>query len=98
MTFTSMKKDPVEDVFLTHLEMEFPEFRQISASIRGELSTRVHYFSNVFFDICVRMCFACVCAHLPSCICTQPSLTTSLSLIQRNQGRAQGRYAELLSR
>ncbi|XP_070684601.1 phosphoinositide 3-kinase regulatory subunit 6 [Pempheris klunzingeri] len=34
MTFTNMAKNPVEDVFLTHLEMEFPEFRQISASIR----------------------------------------------------------------
>lgn len=36
ITFTSMTKDPVEDVFLTHLEMEFPEFRQISASIRDK--------------------------------------------------------------
>ncbi|XP_059201221.1 phosphoinositide 3-kinase regulatory subunit 6 isoform X2 [Centropristis striata] len=34
ITFTSQTKEPVEDVFLTHLEMEFPEFRQISASIR----------------------------------------------------------------
>ncbi|XP_028423562.1 phosphoinositide 3-kinase regulatory subunit 6 isoform X3 [Perca flavescens] len=34
ITFTNTAKDPVEDVFLTHLEMEFPEFRQISASIR----------------------------------------------------------------
>ncbi|XP_068448546.1 phosphoinositide 3-kinase regulatory subunit 6 [Clinocottus analis] len=34
ITFTNMKRDPVEDVFLTHLEMEFPEFRRISASIR----------------------------------------------------------------
>ncbi|XP_042341394.1 phosphoinositide 3-kinase regulatory subunit 6 isoform X2 [Plectropomus leopardus] len=36
ITFTSMTKDPVEDVFLTHLEMEFPEFRQISASCRDK--------------------------------------------------------------
>ncbi|XP_056228898.1 phosphoinositide 3-kinase regulatory subunit 6 isoform X1 [Seriola aureovittata] len=36
LTFTSMTKDPVEDVFLTHLEMEFPEFRQISASVRDK--------------------------------------------------------------
>ncbi|XP_038569707.1 phosphoinositide 3-kinase regulatory subunit 6 [Micropterus salmoides] len=36
ITFTSMTKDPVEDVFLTHLEMEFPEFRQISASVRDK--------------------------------------------------------------
>ncbi|XP_044046290.1 phosphoinositide 3-kinase regulatory subunit 6 isoform X2 [Siniperca chuatsi] len=36
ITFTSMTRDPVEDVFLTHLEMEFPEFRQISASIRDK--------------------------------------------------------------
>ncbi|XP_068583835.1 phosphoinositide 3-kinase regulatory subunit 6 isoform X2 [Cebidichthys violaceus] len=36
ITFTSMTKDPVEDVFLTHLEMELPEFRQISASIRDK--------------------------------------------------------------
>lgn len=34
ITFTSMTKDPVEEVFLTHLEMEFPEFKQISASVR----------------------------------------------------------------
>ncbi|XP_034713320.1 phosphoinositide 3-kinase regulatory subunit 6 isoform X3 [Etheostoma cragini] len=34
ITFTNMAKDPVENVFLTHLEMEFPEFRQISASLR----------------------------------------------------------------
>ncbi|KAK1885624.1 Phosphoinositide 3-kinase regulatory subunit 6 [Dissostichus eleginoides] len=34
ITFTNMTKDPVEDVFLTHLEMEFPEFRRISASVR----------------------------------------------------------------
>ncbi|XP_022620681.1 phosphoinositide 3-kinase regulatory subunit 6 [Seriola dumerili] len=36
LTFTSMTKDPVEDVFLTNLEMEFPEFRQISASVRDK--------------------------------------------------------------
>ncbi|KAM9363846.1 phosphoinositide 3-kinase regulatory subunit 6 [Symphorus nematophorus] len=36
ITFTRITKDPVEDVFLTHLEMEFPEFRQISASIRDK--------------------------------------------------------------
>uniref|UniRef100_A0A4W6FQX7 Phosphoinositide-3-kinase regulatory subunit 6 n=1 Tax=Lates calcarifer TaxID=8187 RepID=A0A4W6FQX7_LATCA len=36
ITFNSMTKEPVEDVFLTHLEMEFPEFRQISASIRDK--------------------------------------------------------------
>ncbi|XP_054460663.1 phosphoinositide 3-kinase regulatory subunit 6 isoform X2 [Anoplopoma fimbria] len=34
ITFTNMTKNPVEDVFLTHLEMELPEFRQISASIK----------------------------------------------------------------
>lgn len=27
----------MEDVFLAHLEMEFPEFKRISASVRGEL-------------------------------------------------------------
>ncbi|XP_072239571.1 phosphoinositide 3-kinase regulatory subunit 6 isoform X2 [Leuresthes tenuis] len=36
ITFTNMTKDPVEDVFLTHLEIEFPEFRQISASVRDK--------------------------------------------------------------
>ncbi|XP_040892247.1 phosphoinositide 3-kinase regulatory subunit 6 [Toxotes jaculatrix] len=36
LTFNSTTKDPVEDVFLTHLEMEFPEFRQISASVRDK--------------------------------------------------------------
>ncbi|KAI3353071.1 hypothetical protein L3Q82_019636 [Scortum barcoo] len=34
--FTSTTKDPVEDVFLTHLEIEFPEFKQISASNRDK--------------------------------------------------------------
>ncbi|XP_029992944.1 phosphoinositide 3-kinase regulatory subunit 6 isoform X2 [Sphaeramia orbicularis] len=34
LTFTSLTKDPVEDVFLTHLDLEFPEFKQISASVR----------------------------------------------------------------
>ncbi|KAM3864735.1 phosphoinositide 3-kinase regulatory subunit 6 [Diretmus argenteus] len=29
--------DPVEDVFIAHLQMEFPEFKQISASLRGNL-------------------------------------------------------------
>lgn len=36
ITFTNVAKDPVEDVFLTHLEMAFPEFRQISASVRDK--------------------------------------------------------------
>ncbi|XP_034402041.1 phosphoinositide 3-kinase regulatory subunit 6 isoform X2 [Cyclopterus lumpus] len=36
ITFTNMKKVPVEDVFLTHLEMELPEFRLISASPRDK--------------------------------------------------------------
>lgn len=35
ITFTG-KKDPVEDVFLTHLEMDFPEVRPIAASVRGK--------------------------------------------------------------
>ncbi|XP_054607769.2 phosphoinositide 3-kinase regulatory subunit 6 isoform X2 [Nothobranchius furzeri] len=34
ITFTNPTKDPVDDVFLTHLEFEFPEFRQISSSVR----------------------------------------------------------------
>ncbi|XP_040000762.1 phosphoinositide 3-kinase regulatory subunit 6 isoform X2 [Xiphias gladius] len=36
LTFISMTKDPVEDVFLTNLEMEFPEFKQIPASVRDK--------------------------------------------------------------
>ncbi|KAM6940492.1 phosphoinositide 3-kinase regulatory subunit 6 [Xenentodon cancila] len=36
ITFASVEKDPVEDVFLTHLEMEFPEFKKISASIKDK--------------------------------------------------------------
>ncbi|XP_041642353.1 phosphoinositide 3-kinase regulatory subunit 6 isoform X2 [Cheilinus undulatus] len=32
--FTSITKDPVEDVFLTHLEIDFPEFRHILASMK----------------------------------------------------------------
>ncbi|MED6241014.1 hypothetical protein ATANTOWER_013506 [Ataeniobius toweri] len=36
ITFNSMTKDPVEDVFLTHLEIEFPEFKQISASVKDK--------------------------------------------------------------
>ncbi|KAM4750066.1 phosphoinositide 3-kinase regulatory subunit 6 [Anableps anableps] len=34
--FNSMTKDPVEDVFLTHLEIEFPEFKQIAASVKDK--------------------------------------------------------------
>lgn len=33
---TGASKDPVEDVFLTHLDIDFPEFRQISASVKGD--------------------------------------------------------------
>nr|XP_046266394.1 phosphoinositide 3-kinase regulatory subunit 6 [Scatophagus argus]XP_046266401.1 phosphoinositide 3-kinase regulatory subunit 6 [Scatophagus argus]XP_046266410.1 phosphoinositide 3-kinase regulatory subunit 6 [Scatophagus argus] len=36
ITFTRVTKDPVEDVFLTHLAMDFPEFRQISQSVRDK--------------------------------------------------------------
>ncbi|XP_061590624.1 phosphoinositide 3-kinase regulatory subunit 6 [Cololabis saira] len=36
ITFASAEKDPVEDVFLTHLEMEFPEFKHITASVRDK--------------------------------------------------------------
>ncbi|CAN9510537.1 unnamed protein product [Ophioblennius macclurei] len=36
MMFTQMTKEPVEDVFLTHLEMDFPEFKQISASAKDK--------------------------------------------------------------
>lgn len=31
------KEEVLEDVFLTQLEIDFPEFRQISVSMRGEL-------------------------------------------------------------
>lgn len=34
LTFTSLTKDCVEDVFLTHLQLEFPEFRHITMSVR----------------------------------------------------------------
>uniref|UniRef100_A0A3Q2Q7M3 Phosphoinositide-3-kinase regulatory subunit 6 n=1 Tax=Fundulus heteroclitus TaxID=8078 RepID=A0A3Q2Q7M3_FUNHE len=34
--FNRMTKDPVEDVFLTHLEIDFPEFKQISASVKDK--------------------------------------------------------------
>ncbi|KAK7929925.1 hypothetical protein WMY93_006320 [Mugilogobius chulae] len=34
INFSSMTKDSVEDVFLTHLEVEFPDFRHISASLK----------------------------------------------------------------
>nr|XP_040042642.1 phosphoinositide 3-kinase regulatory subunit 6 isoform X1 [Gasterosteus aculeatus aculeatus]XP_040042643.1 phosphoinositide 3-kinase regulatory subunit 6 isoform X1 [Gasterosteus aculeatus aculeatus]XP_040042644.1 phosphoinositide 3-kinase regulatory subunit 6 isoform X1 [Gasterosteus aculeatus aculeatus] len=40
ITFNAMSKDPVEDVFLTHLGMEFPEFRQISQSIKADKHKR----------------------------------------------------------
>lgn len=40
-----MTKEPVEEVFLTHLDMEFPEFRHIAASVRGKL------FLEVFFPV-----------------------------------------------
>lgn len=34
LNFASITKDSTEDVFLTHLELEFPEFRHISASLK----------------------------------------------------------------
>lgn len=40
ITFTSVTKDPVEEVFLTHLEMEFPEFKHILASVREKQKQR----------------------------------------------------------
>ncbi|XP_056265121.1 phosphoinositide 3-kinase regulatory subunit 6 isoform X2 [Pseudoliparis swirei] len=36
ITFTNQRKDPVEDVFLTHLEMELPDLRRISTSLRDK--------------------------------------------------------------
>ncbi|XP_004539330.1 phosphoinositide 3-kinase regulatory subunit 6 [Maylandia zebra] len=36
ISFNIMTKEPVEEVFLTHLDMEFPEFRHIIASVRGD--------------------------------------------------------------
>nr|XP_020513247.1 phosphoinositide 3-kinase regulatory subunit 6 [Labrus bergylta]XP_020513248.1 phosphoinositide 3-kinase regulatory subunit 6 [Labrus bergylta] len=36
ITFNSRTKDPVEDVFLTHLEVEFPDFRQFMASAKDK--------------------------------------------------------------
>uniref|UniRef100_A0A3B3TQH9 Phosphoinositide-3-kinase regulatory subunit 6 n=1 Tax=Poecilia latipinna TaxID=48699 RepID=A0A3B3TQH9_9TELE len=36
ITFNSMTKDPVEDVFLTNLEIEFPEFKHIAASMKDK--------------------------------------------------------------
>ncbi|TNN30028.1 Phosphoinositide 3-kinase regulatory subunit 6 [Liparis tanakae] len=36
ITFTNQTKDPVEDVFLTHLEMELPDLRRISSSLRDK--------------------------------------------------------------
>lgn len=81
----------MEDVFLTHLEMEFPEFRQISASVRGEFGIPVHHFSTVFFDMC------CFCEHSFACLHVQTGLTTGLSLKQINRRRVQGKYVELLS-
>lgn len=37
LNFISMTKDSAEDVFLTHLELDFPEFRHISASLKEKL-------------------------------------------------------------
>ena len=44
----------MEEVFLTHLEIEFPEFRHISASLKGE------YVNRSFFYV---HCFSCMCVH-----------------------------------
>ncbi|XP_035039676.2 phosphoinositide 3-kinase regulatory subunit 6 isoform X1 [Hippoglossus stenolepis] len=52
LTFKGMTKEPVEDVFLTHLEMEFPEFRQVSASVRADKPRRS---SGEFFGAVVSM-------------------------------------------
>lgn len=81
----------MEDVFLTHLEMEFPEFRQISASIKGKFGIQI-YCSNVLFNVHV---FICTALHL--FVCTSACNLTWLSVKQKNQRRTQGRHAELLS-
>uniref|UniRef100_A0A3B4WHG4 Phosphoinositide-3-kinase regulatory subunit 6 n=1 Tax=Seriola lalandi dorsalis TaxID=1841481 RepID=A0A3B4WHG4_SERLL len=98
LTFTSMTKDPVEDVFLTHLEMEFPEFRQISASVRGELGIHLHtFFYPMFpfiFNSCKQLCMY-VRVHLPAYICAQQSLTTCLFLTQINLGRSKIRTSNI---
>ncbi|XP_029011904.1 phosphoinositide 3-kinase regulatory subunit 6 [Betta splendens] len=36
ITFISTTKEPVEDVFLTHLELDFPEFKLISPSVKNK--------------------------------------------------------------
>lgn len=60
LTFTNTIKDSVEDVFLTHLEMEFPDFSQILASVRGETlyiySIYTHPHPHIY-----TYTYACVC-------------------------------------
>lgn len=44
----------MEDVFLTHLEMEFPEFRQIQASVKGELpADSIPFYEQCFLGGCL---------------------------------------------
>lgn len=38
MTFAGDKRDSVEEVFLTHLDMEFPELSHIAAAVKGDVS------------------------------------------------------------
>lgn len=37
ITFTGDKRDPVDEVFLTRLEMEVAELSHIAASVKGDL-------------------------------------------------------------
>lgn len=44
----------MEDVFLTHLEMEFPEFRQIQALVKGELpADHIPFYGECFLGRCL---------------------------------------------
>lgn len=62
-----MTKEPVEDVFLTHLEMEFPEFKHIAASVKGKLMLWCIF--SKYYLLC--------------CNCEQSSLTTYLQSTRR---------------
>lgn len=35
ITFSKLNASPVEDVFVSHVQMDFPEFKSLKASLKG---------------------------------------------------------------
>lgn len=84
----------MEEVFLTHLEMEFPEFKHILASVRGKLGAYVDYFNfiNCFlFVFCMHVCDTqCVCTHTYMDLCTNLFFNIPVSKTEKQKQRSSG--------